>query len=502
MRTHLRLRPSTIFGPGVTARRTLATVQHGSPFTSNSIFPREPHAPAVVTSSVPGPKVQEASRGIQQFQDSRTHVLVAGNYIVDLDGNAFLDVYAQIASIPIGYNNPDLLKLAKTDLFATMAMNRPALGVFPPGEWKDMVAFLSVAPKGLNQVFTAMCGSCANETAFKAAFMTYRDKQRKLESGTTGPVDFTAEELASCMKNQSPGSPDLSILSFKSAFHGRLFGSLSATRSKAIHKTYHLSIARPMVDWPAIKYPLEEHAKENAEAEAKSLRDVENTITSMKSTRPVAAVVIEPIASEGGDLHASPEFFRGLRQITKKHGVSFIVDEVQTGVGATGTFWAHEKWGLSEEDAPDFVTFSKKMQAAGYFHKMETRPAQAYRNFNTWMGDPIRALQAATQISVIKQHGLVEHTASTGRELYKQLDQLAKSSGRMLNLRGKDNGTFIAWDMESAGQRDALLKAMRNQGVNMAGCGDATVRLRPMLIFGSSQAEILLEKLDGALRAT
>ena len=143
------------------------------------------------------------------------------------------------------------------------------------------------------------------------------------------------------------------------------------------------------------------------------------------------------------------------------------------------------------------------------------------------MGDPIRALQAATQISVIKQHGLVEHTASTGRKLYKQLDQLSKSSSRMLNLRGKDNGTFIAWDMESAGQRDALLKAMRNQGVNMAGvshfrcplaswiyvskisllfsplqCGDATVRLRPMLIFGSSQAEILLEKLDGALRAT
>ncbi|KAJ9096040.1 hypothetical protein QFC21_005405 [Naganishia friedmannii] len=341
MRTHL-LRLSR-----PTSRRTLATVHPGSPppttstFTSNSIFPREPHAPAVVTSCLPGPRVQEASRGIQQFQDSRTHVLVAGNYIVDLDGNAFLDVYAQIASIPIGYNNPDLLKLAKTDLFATMAMNRPALGVFPPGEWKDMVekAFLSVAPKGLNQVFTAMCGSCANETAFKAAFMTYRDKQRRLSQppgSPAGPVEFTQEELASCMKNQAPGSPELSILSFK----------------------------RPMVDWPAIKYPLEEHAKENAEAEAKSLQDVEETIISMKEIRPVAAVIIEPIASEGGDLHASPAFFRGLRQITKTHGVSFIVDEVQTGVGATGTFWAHEKWGLAEEDAPDFVTFSKKMQAS------------------------------------------------------------------------------------------------------------------------------------------
>ncbi|KAJ9095818.1 hypothetical protein QFC19_007433 [Naganishia cerealis] len=255
-----------------------------------------------------------------------------------------------------------------------------------------------------------------------------------------------------------------------------------------------------MVDWPSVKYPLDEHAKENAEAEAKSLREVENTITSMKATRPVAAVIIEPIASEGGDLHASPEFFRGLRQITKKHGVSFIVDEVQTGVGATGTFWAHEKWGLSEEDAPDFVTFSKKMQAAGYFHKMETRPPQAYRNFNTWMGDPIRALQASTQIEFIKRHDLVEQTAAIGSKLYDQLDRLATSSGKMLNLRGRDNGTFIAWDMESTSQRDALLKEMRNQGVNMAGCGDAAVRLRPMLIFGSKQAEVLIDKLEGALK--
>lgn len=100
-----------------------------------------------------------------------------------------------------------------------------------------------------------------------------------------------------------------------------------------------------------------------------------------KRTRPVAAVIIEPIASEGGDKHASPEFFRSLRRITKEHGVSLIVDEVQTGVGATGTFWAHEKWGLGADDAPDFVTFSKKMQAAGFFHKLETRPSQPYRNF-------------------------------------------------------------------------------------------------------------------------
>ncbi len=167
-------------------------------------------------------------------------------------------------------------------------------------------------------------------------------------------------------------------------------------------------------------------------------------------------------------------------------------DEVQTGVGATGTFWAHEKWGLTEENAPDFVTFSKKMQAAGFYHRMETRPSQPYRNFvgsvrdavgtscaytpirpqNTWMGDPIRALQAAAQISVIQEHNLVAHTAAVGDKLYGELETLAatgKGKGKIDNLRGKGDGTFIAWDMETPAKRDTLLKTMRDMGVNMAG---------------------------------
>lgn len=85
---------------------------------------------------------------------------------------------------------------------------------------------------------------------------------------------------------------------------------------------------------------------------------VEETIEAWKGKAPVAGIIIEPIASEGGDQHASPAFFRGLRALTKRLGVYMIVDEVQTGVGATGTLWAHEKWNL--DTPPDAVTFSKK----------------------------------------------------------------------------------------------------------------------------------------------
>ncbi|KAI5474839.1 hypothetical protein MNV49_002343, partial [Pseudohyphozyma bogoriensis] len=150
--------------------------------TAPNFFPSEPVAPKVVSGSVPGPKSKEASAAIGQFQDNRTHALVAdysksiGNYLVDVDGNELLDVFAQIASIPIGYNAPDLIKLAKSDEFAVAAMNRPALGSFPNAEWADTIneGLLSVAPKGCPHIVTTVCGSSANESALKAAFMAFR----------------------------------------------------------------------------------------------------------------------------------------------------------------------------------------------------------------------------------------------------------------------------------------------------------------------------------------
>lgn len=232
---------------------------------------------------------------------------------------------------------------------------------------------LSVAPAGTPHLFTQMCGSCANEGALKAAFMAYRARER----GQEKVEGFTPDELSSCMKNQAPGAPTLSAMSFTTAFHGRLFGSLSLTRSKAIHKLDIPAFDWPAVQFPQLRYPLSEFAAENAEAEARSLAEVEATIKEWKIKAPVAALIVEPVQAEGGDNHASPAFFNALRTLTKEHGVMMIVDEVQTGVGATGKFWAHEHWDL--DTPPDFVSFSKKMQAAGFYHAAETRASAPYR---------------------------------------------------------------------------------------------------------------------------
>lgn len=117
------------------------------------------------------------------------------------------------------------------------------------------------------------------------------------------------------------------------------------------------------------------------------------------------------------------------------------------------------------------------------------------------MGDPMRALQAREMIGFIKAHGLVAHTAAIGDELYSSLTDLSKRySGQIHNLRGKDCGTFIAWDAASAEQRDKFVAEMRKVGVVMGGCGDKAVRLRPMLVFGDKQKDVLLEKMEGVFK--
>ncbi|KAL8851729.1 MAG: hypothetical protein Q9221_003339 [Calogaya cf. arnoldii] len=293
--------------------------------------------------------------------------------------------FAQIASIPVGYNNPHLIHAAQSPEMIRSIVNRPAIGNYPPTEWLNLLesGLLRAAPEGFTQVFTGMSGSDVNEAAYKAAFMW-----RAQQDGGGADIDFSKEEVTSVMSNQGPGSPNYSILSFSGGFHGRLFGSLSTTRSKPIHKLDIPAFNWPSAPFPKLKYPLEEHVKENAAEEARCLEITEDLIKNFHN--PVAAVVVEPIQSEGGDNHASPHFFRSLRALTLKHKILLTVDEVQTGIGATGRLWAHQHWNLPTP--PDMTTFSKKAQAAGYyFRDPSLRANKPYRQFNTWMGDPSKA---------------------------------------------------------------------------------------------------------------
>lgn len=265
------------------------------------------------------------------------------------------------------------------------------------------------------------------------------------------------------MMNAAPGAPDLSILSFKGAFHGRTLGCLSTTHSKYIHKIDIPSFDWPIASFPQYKYPLEENVRENKAEDDRCLAETEELIEKFnKLGKHVAGIIIEPIQSEGGDNEASPEFFQRLQRIAKKHGCSFLVDEVQTGGGPTGKLWAHEHFNL--DSSPDIVTFSKKMQLGGYYHSDSLKPPQPYRVFNTWMGDPGKLLLLESIMNVVKRDSLLENVNRVGDKLKKGLIQAQNDYPALLNsVRGR--GTFLAVNVSSSALRDDIINRLKAKGL-------------------------------------
>lgn len=222
-----------------TRRMTTKKAGYSSPLPKSipelAEHPGEPTAPVLVTSDIPGPKSKALLDRYNKITETGTIHFFAdyeksqGNYIVDADGNVLLDLFAQISSLPLGYNHPQMKKKLTDPTTLAVIMNRPSLGNLPSMDWVERIerSLLSLAPKGLKQVTTQACGSCANENAYKQAMMFYQNKKRNFQPPTQ-------EELDSCVVNKAPGSPNLSILSFTNAFHGRLFGCASTTHSKPV----------------------------------------------------------------------------------------------------------------------------------------------------------------------------------------------------------------------------------------------------------------------------
>ncbi len=380
-----------------------------------------------------------------------------GNYISDADGNQLLDIYMQIASLPLGYNHPDIIDVMQNPKNQNIFVNRPALGINPPLEFVDKLksVLMSVAPKGLNMVQTMACGSCANENAYKAIFIWYNTKQR-------GGKPPTQDVLDDCILNKGLGCPDLSIMSFKGSFHGRTFGALATTHSKAIHKLDVPTFDWPIASFPRYLYPLEENIEYNKKQDEACLKEVDQLFGYYKDEKkkPIAGIVVEPIQSEGGDHYGSPYFFQSLQKLAKKHNSMFLIDEVQTGLGASGKLWAHEHFDLPH--SPDLMTFAKKMQVGGYYFREELNTVP-YRIFNTWLGDPARILFLEAILKAIRRDNLIELNQQTGAYMLDSLKKLSKShSSKILNARGF--GTFAAFDGVTTELRDKIVQSLKNSG--------------------------------------
>jgi len=451
-----------------------------------------------IRTNVPGPRSQQLKKELNKFQEMSSVTFFAdydksfGNYISDVDGNTFLDCFMQIASIPLGYNHPAILDALRDERNVIAMANRPALGWFPSEDWVQRIqsSMMAVAPPGMCQVFPMMCGTCSNENGIKLMFMRYMHKKRK------GRTEFTSDELSSVLVHQSPGSPNLSILSFKGAFHGRTIGLLSCSNSRPIQGVDIPSLNWPKADFPQYRYPLDENIVENKKEDERCLAKVEELIDqATKDGAPVAGMISEPIQAEGGDNHGSAEFFQGLSQIAKRRDISLMMDEVQTGGGATGKMWCHEHFGIEA----DVVSFSKKMVSGGVFHNLEHRPPHPGRILNTWVGDPHKIIMLEQVVKVVREEHLLSRVEEAGKTIMSGLTELEDRFPHLLS-KSRGRGTFCAVDMPDVKARDSLINNLRHKGVNLGGCGESSIRIRPSLTFTPNHANIMLDGLNDTLR--
>jgi L-lysine 6-transaminase len=196
----------------------------------------------------------------------------------------------------------------------------------------------------------------------------------------------------------------------------------------------------------------------------------------------IACILLEPIQAEGGDNHFRPEFLRALRTLADENEALLIFDEVQTGMGLTGRWWAHQHWDVR----PDVMAFGKKTQVCGMMAggKLEQEPENVFRVSSrlnsTWGGNLVDMVRSQRYLEIMAEDRLVEHAASAGDHLRHALDSLQAEHADMLgNVRGL--GLMCAIDLPDSTLRDAVAQVMYDLGAIILGCGPRGLRFRPPL---------------------
>lgn len=394
-----------------------------------------------------------------------------GSYLVDQNGDEYLDLFSMFASVAIGYNHPHLL--AQKEFLGKMAINKPALSDIYPKEFADfMEVFERVAmPKELQYCFFIAGGTLAVENTLKAAF----DWKTRLN-------------LAQGIEKEAS-----QVIHFKEAFHGRSGYTLSLTNTKDPRKyMYFPKFNWPRITNPKLTFPVTETVLQGViEKEKMAIREIRNALA--QHPNDIACIIIEPIQAEGGDNHFRKEFFQSLRDICDEHDILLIFDEVQTGIGLTGSMWAYQHIGV----VPDLVAFGKKTQVCGLlankdkFDRVEKHVFQESSRINsTFGGDFTDMMRFKLILEVIEQENLIELITQKGAYFMQQLETLAIHHPQISNIRGQ--GLFIAFDFENEQVRDQFIKDAFAEKLILLGCGRLSIRFRPHL-------NILMEEIDAAI---
>jgi 4-aminobutyrate aminotransferase len=427
--------------------------------------------------ALPGPLAEKAVAADERLISpsyTRGYPLVAksgrGVRITDVDGNDFLDFAAGIAVNSTGHCHPEVVKAIQDQAAQLIHMSGTDFYYESMAQLAERLS--AVAPmRGPHRFYYGNSGTEAVECALKLArYHTGRQH----------------------------------VIAFLGAFHGRTMGALSLTASKPQQKRRFAPLV-PGVHHVPYPYAYRGCRGTAEEQEAYALgcaRYIEERL--FKTILPpeeVAAIIVEPIQGEGGYVVAPDNFLREIRNICDRHGILMIVDEVQSGAGRTGKWWAIEHSGVE----PDIVCSAKGI-ASGMplgicMAKAEVMDWVPGSHASTFGGNPVAIAAALATMDVLEREGIA-NAARVGAKMMERLRSWIGVHKNVGDVRGR--GLMIGVELVKDTQTRETFGAMRDRVVDLAfergllilGCGETTIRLCPPLIVNQHEADIALDILE------
>jgi len=421
------------------------------------------------------------------------HILADGyDMVLDVDrsrgrrlwdarrGRGVLDMFSFFATAPLGLNHPKMADPVFREKLLRAALSNPTNSDIYTLEFAEFVeTFGRVGiPSYLPYAFFVAGGTLGVENALKAA-MDWKVR-RNFRKGLTVEKGHQ-------------------IVHFRDAFHGRSGYTMSLTNTADPRKyLYYSKFDWPRITNPALRFPVDGREVERVEAlERQAVEEIKRAFVERQDD--VAAIIIEPIQAEGGDNHYRPEFMRALRQLADENDALLIFDEVQSGVGLTGRFWAHQHAGVR----PDLMAFGKKMQVCGMLAgpRIDEEPDNVFkvssRLNSTWGGNLVDMVRCQRYLVIIEEDGLVENAATVGAHLLSGLEALqARKPAIFSNARGR--GLMCAIDLTDGATRDKVADEAYEMGMMLLGCGKLSVRFRPPLDVTAAEIDEAIGILEAA----
>ena len=437
----------------------------------------EAKLPHLVT-ALPGPqakKLVDRDHHVVSPSYTRDYPLVAktgrGAMVEDVDGNRFLDFAAGIAVVATGHCHPEVVAAIQRQ--AAELIHMSGTDFYYPSLVDLAEKLASITPgQGAKRVYFGNSGAEAIEAAIKLVkFHTKRDK----------------------------------LIAFHGAFHGRTMGALSLTASRAVQRKGFGTLLSGVFHMPFPDTYRGTYGVRPEHASADCLSYLENELFRRRvDPDEVAGIFIEPIQGEGGYLPAPAEFLQGLQRICRKHGILLVADEVQSGMGRTGKWWASDH----AEIEPDIICTAKGiasgMPLSAIIARADVMNWTPGAHASTFGGNPVCIAASLATLDLLERI-YIANASRMGEFIMRQTADWTERHKIVGQVRGK--GLMIGIEFvrdqktkERAGDlRNRIVQMAFHKGLLVLGSGDTTLRLCPPLLVDEEQISFALRTLDGII---